>query len=56
MSCLRSAAELLASTKLIPETRKDRALEIAREPDRRVLRENGEAENQTASESVVPSL
>jgi hypothetical protein len=38
MSCLRSAAELLASTKLIPETKKGRALEIAREFEQFVVK------------------
>lgn len=31
ISCLRSPAVLLVSTKLIPETKNDRALEIAKE-------------------------
>jgi hypothetical protein len=38
MICLRSAAELLASTKLIPETKKDRALEIAKEFEQYVVK------------------
>lgn len=38
MSCLLSAAELLASTKLIPETKKDRALEIAKQFEQYVVK------------------